>query len=238
MDVPGLAENCGELRGCGGWTTETRKANLIDFSKETSRKSICVLKSDRVPNINFDGTKLGGTWLNYARDFGCSVRKWISRGSEMKNRYSSGMKNGSARESPEAEEENLKSVLKHIVRMIKGGRKGKSWVGKLRNVVEINKRTSSRRIETKAWREICFMLPSTINPETNLVIYTNTSLSVGRCIFIFFRSPSPLREHCVQNKCFHFKSAFKLFLKGALMEMDCLGVWRNLWSLRRFILEL
>lgn len=154
----------------------------------------------------------------------------------MKNRYSSGMKNGSGRKSPEAEEENPKSVLKHIVRMMKGGKKGKAESRELRNVVEINKRTSSRRIETKAWREICFMLPSTINPETNLVIYTNTSLSVGRCVFFSFALSfeAALRA----NKCFRFKSAFKLFLKGAVTEMDCRGVWRNVWSLRRFILEL
>lgn len=54
-------------------------------------------------------------------------------------------------------------------------------------VAEINKekkildgRSETKESRKSEWgREMCFMLPkSTINPESNLVIYTNTSLSL------------------------------------------------------------
>lgn len=40
--------------------------------------------------------------------------------------------------------------------------------------ISLEMKQKERRGKTK--RKICFMLPNTINPETNLVIYTNTSL--------------------------------------------------------------
>lgn len=188
---------------------------------------------------HFKGKKLGETllWLNYFREYNiqpkadylkrksrrkkCLRRTRKSSKKKKKNRYLSGMKNGSGRNKHLPVYEILKkSIPKHVLKWCKK----RNIVGELWNVIEINKEPSSGRRMWNKGKKNMFYVANTINPETNLVFYTNTSLSHD--IFKFFICV--LRE---RGNGFTLNRILKcLCVEENVMKMDGALKSRILWA--------